>query len=68
MMLGVKAGDTESEEADGCKMTYRPEGKILGECEKILLLVTAFLAVICECDNRKTVYIHQNKERTQLKK
>lgn len=34
MMLGVKACDNESEEADGCKMTYRPDRKVLGECEK----------------------------------
>ena len=67
-MLGVKTGDTESEEADGCKVAYRPEGRVLGEYGKFLLLATALLAVMYECDNGKTIHIHQNKERTQNKK
>lgn len=59
--------NTESEEADGCKTAYSPDGRVLGECGKVLL-ATTLLAVICECDNRKTIYFHPNKEKTQNKK
>lgn len=29
---GVKTGNSETEEADRCKITHRPDGRVLGEC------------------------------------
>lgn len=65
---GVKTDNTESEEADGCKMDYRPDRRVPGECGKFLPLATALLAVTWECDNSKIIYVHRNKGRTQNQK
>lgn len=48
---GVKIGNRETEEADRCKITHRPDGRVLGECGKFIL------AIIYDCDNRKATYV-----------
>lgn len=66
---GVKTDNTEREEADGCKMDYMPDRREPRECGKFLLLATALLAVICECDNSKIIYMFiETREGHKIKK
>lgn len=46
----VKMGNSETEEADRCKITHRPDGRVLGVWK-------IYSAIIYDCDNRKATYV-----------